>query len=213
MNLYGFKTDNVTNILSLIALIISVGSISLQLINFYKGADILFAPPRQITIIFEKSTDGKEYLRFAIPMIYLNNGSSGYDDILKNETMTFNIKSELITLVSVGYVDITEIDDRVIKTFKASVQPIQIKAGEVEVHTTYFSSWISSKQNKWKNFITKETFLDHIAGIQELQLNLTSSTYKGKIIKQICIIKTSQFLDQLKSRGVSAPACINQLDQ
>jgi len=208
IKILGIQIERKTDILAFAAFVISIGGLVSQAINLVKGPDILVENPRQILFKFHKYPDGEEYLRISANMIYLNKGSPGYDDITKSEEARITIGNRVIILVGQEYIDSSDENGEFIVTKLSDADPVQIKSGSVVTHETYFSPWPNDTKNSSMNYIKLSEFILLLEDNDFVFVKIVASTYDGKVVETTCQLKTSQFLQHIKSKKWSAPVCL-----
>ena len=81
--------------LAFAAFLLSLGSVFYQLAVFLRGADVMLATPRQVAALLLPVPDSDErYLALATTLAYVNDGAPGQDDVVVEETVTFELDGE-----------------------------------------------------------------------------------------------------------------------
>ncbi|WDP90481.1 MAG: hypothetical protein HUN04_12580 [Desulfobacter sp.] len=207
INVLGILVERKTDILAFTAFLISIGSLILQTVNLIKGPDVRLEPPKQVLLVSEKYPDKKNYLRISAKLIYLNQGSPGYDDITKSEQAFFMLGGKRIELTGQEYVESGFVDNRFKVKKISDADPVQIKSGGVVVHETYFVPWPSKTGAPSSNFIEFSEFLKELRQQPELRITFIAKTFSGTLNKATCKLSTKEFIHHLETKHWSAPTC------
>lgn len=194
IKIFGIHIERRTDILAFAAFIISIGTLLAQLFNIIQGPKVTTYKPRTITVYSEKAVDGKNYIRVAVPLTYLNNGSPGHNDFLKSEKLLLKYGNSKIVLSALNYISSksNKKDKKdLIKEKKKDAIPVAIKSGELEYHETEFIPAVTTGKNLSKNFAETQKFLEQIQNIDTLTVEVTSEMYSKDILKIKCTIDAS----------------------
>jgi hypothetical protein len=177
--MFRIKIKENIDIVALIAIFLSVGSVVYNVIGALEGADIQSYPPERISI-FKETLGGTDYVAFVVPMTYTNKGRAGYNGVLKREVIRFNIGGKQYLHHWHEFVN-TSIDQKgyPIKEKKEDAQPFVITAGNVVGHETLFFPRSTEpkgtqKDNKWENFLKWDDFCAALAHDQEFKIEVVS---------------------------------------
>lgn len=145
---FRFKISYEASLLTLITFLISIASLSWQIINYFEGAQVRLITPDQITIgssprMNYPNRGGGPYVHFITRMSYVNAASAGYNATVSVERVSITVDGQhtfeyrwyyFVTSDAVGK-DGTELDVK--KTLYA--QPFALAAGSSASHETFFS--------------------------------------------------------------------------
>lgn len=166
------------DILALIAVFLSVGSVVYNIIGALEGADIQSYPPQQISIFNEK-VGPFNYVAFVVPMVYTNKGRAGYNGVLKQELIRFKIGGKQYEHYWHEFVSTSDLKGCPIKKKEGDAQPVVITAGNVVAHETFFfprSTEVKAgqKNQKWENFLTWDDFCAGLAEDPVFKIEIVS---------------------------------------
>jgi hypothetical protein len=208
MKILGIEIERKTDILAMAAFLISMSSILGQFALLIRGADIALDGPRQVALLFEEPTSGRGYLNAISTQIYVNNGTPGYDDILKAEELTLQAKGQTISLKAHESVSSTDSGDKLIFRQRAQWKPEKIKAGDFLSNETLFVPYPTRDALKRDaNFIGAKEFKSFLGLANELKIALKAETYGGETIVSECYIATREVLSGIESKGWSSLVC------
>lgn len=211
MKFLGIEIERKTDILAMAAFLISVGSIVGQIALLLRGAEVTVDGPRQVILFFESTLGSRKYLNAISTQIYVNNGSPGYDDILRSETLSLSALGKTILLESQELVDSTREDNKLVYRTRKAWKPEKIKAGDFIGNETLFVPYPSIRGVKRDiNFIDEAAFSDLISSSEIIRIELRARTYGGQAMSSLCILKTSDVKIGLKEKGWASLRCIPQ---
>lgn len=103
LKLFGIEIERKTDILAAAAFLLSTGSILFQIALFFRGPEVIREDLDSFTLYFEKGTlpDRSESLLLNIITadIYMNKGTPGYDDVIREEYVTLSAGEWSVKLV------------------------------------------------------------------------------------------------------------------
>jgi hypothetical protein len=142
------KISYEANILTLITLVMSVGSLAWQTVNYLKGAETRLIPPEQVVIADSGAAkfpnrDGGPYVHFIARMSYVNAGAAGYNATIRAERVRVTVSGRQFEQNWFRYVhsdaDSTEATKLVVDKV-SEARPLPLTAGSAESHETLFFS-------------------------------------------------------------------------
>lgn len=201
MNLrfFGIEIEKRTDILALAAFILSMGSLLAQCFNIVRGPEVVLDGPKIITLYSHVGGDGKRYLRLAATLTYLNNGSPGYDDILKSEVVTVSTETKTIKLNAKYYINSKSSGKKMTTIFVKDAVPMAIKSGSVYSHETEFIPF-PDKTNKNSNYVEIKRFIEQLRQSNTLLMTFFIETYKGQKITKKCHLKPQKVAKYLNDK-------------
>ncbi|HYH43078.1 MAG TPA: hypothetical protein VD867_13975, partial [Burkholderiales bacterium] len=135
----GLEIDRKTNVISLVAFVLSAASVAGQIYFFLQGPVVALQPPEQIVFFGDRAVDGKTYLKLAARMAYVNTGQPGFNDAIKREQADLRIGSRTLTFYWKKYLA-SDADGTIFRANpKGDALPVAVNAGGVEAHETAFS--------------------------------------------------------------------------
>ena len=207
MKFLWIEIENKTDILAAAAFLMSIIGLVSQVAMFLRGPNVKLYTPEQVLITEQLHPDGIVYARIAAVMIYRNSGSPGYHDTLKREFVTFKLGDQKYRLVWDEFIDSTfdrEDPNKLVINRRGEALPVQVNAGIVVSHETYFAPWVLRGEQNIKSFIEWPDFKARLAKQDELHFTFSFETYGGKTDSVECFVKVPEFIDRL-DRGWSAP--------
>ena len=193
----GIEIERRTDILAFAAFIISIGSLLAQFVNLIRGPDVILVGPKIVTLYSSQGGDGKEYLRLMAGLTYLNNGSPGYNDILKSERAFLSMDKKEIKLTAKNYIDTKSDGKNLVKKIEGDAIPISLKAGNVHNHETEFVPFPNKGGESNKNFVIVEEFIKSLDQSSNLTIKFVIETYEGKKITKICHLQPQKVVKYL----------------
>jgi hypothetical protein len=204
----GIEVERKTDILAMAAFLISVGSIVGQIALLLRGAEVSVDGPRQVILLFESTLGSRKYLNAISTQIYVNNGSPGYDDILKSEALTIGRSGKQIQLESQELVDSTRDGDKLVYRMRKAWKPEKIKAGDFVGNETLFVPYPSERGKRRDiNFIDETAFYKLISASELVIVELNAKTYGGQVMSSRCFLKKSDIALGLKEKGWTSLRC------
>jgi hypothetical protein len=207
----GIEVERKTDILAMAAFLISVGSIVGQVALLLRGAEVAVDGPRQVILFFESTLGSRKYLNAISTQIYVNNGSPGYDDILKSESLTIGGSGKQIQLESQELVDSTRNGNKLVYRMRKAWKPEKIKAGDFVGNETLFVPYPSEKDKRRDvNFIDEANFYKFFLSSKLLMVELKAKTYGGQVMTSRCFLKRSDITLGLQEKGWTSLRCVPQ---
>lgn len=206
MKFIGIEIEKKTDILAMAAFLLSLGSIAGQAILLMRGSEIVLDGPRQIILFFESRLSSRNFLNAVSTQIYVNNGSSGFDDILKSETLLLTIAGKRIQLESQDSVDSTRNGDKLVFRSRQAWKPAKIKAGDFISNETLYVPYPSPRDSD-ENAIDRADVEKLLSRSSDLKIELIAKTYGGDKLTSNCLLKAAEIQLSLEEKGWASLAC------
>lgn len=150
MTFLGIEIEKKTDVLAFAAFLLSIGSLLGQAVLLFRGPNILLDGPKNITLFFGdygRQPGQTGFLNAISRQVYVNNGATGYNDILKSETLRLGLSGLSLELKAQYSVesDRSKRDGRRLEfTNRQPWRPVLIKAGNFQDTETIFVPYPSS---------------------------------------------------------------------
>jgi hypothetical protein len=217
------KISYEANILTLITLVMSVGSLAWQTVNYLKGAETRLIPPEQVVIADSGAAkfpnrDGGPYVHFIARMSYVNTGAAGYNATIRAERVRVTVSGRQFEQNWFRYVhsdaDSTEATKLVVDKV-SEARPLPLTAGSAESHETLFQPWEKEcpsslpQCDRRENYIDWKTFLEWFTSSRKLELEFLADIYgrPEPILAKCQIEMEPEHVANLKARGWASPVC------
>jgi hypothetical protein len=206
--LCGLEVERKTDILALTAFLLSFAGIAAQAYFFFRGADTHLFAPEQVLIVGQDYPDGRRFLRLSAPMVYVNRGQSGYNDIVKRETVAFVLDGHPRELQWQEFVASSADGTKILMNKKSDALPLAIAGGATEAHETYFAPRTAKGPDPAANFIAWDAFLAALEKQGEIDFEFRFDRYDADRRTAKCRMKVDEALRlYLKQKGWSARPC------
>jgi hypothetical protein len=211
-----FYLENKLNPVSLVGLVIALLTATCQLYLYFQGPDLAVLQPEQIDI----SHDSNGNLVITARVAHVNNGGTGYNDIVKKETLRFRLPSEnnpqitetfqLTWQYFVRYVQ--DSNGSIRPEFTQSAQPAVIHAQSVETHETqFYPRTVQAVEPYAAPVLTKiplEEFKRRIAKMKELEITIHAHYVHSAAQSARCTLMVDDNLIQrLRIGRIVSPVC------
>ncbi len=205
------------NVLALVAFVLSLCTAGYQLYGFLKGPDVQSRVPYQITINRQHIGDAKtgfELVQFIVPMTYVNRGQEGYNGLVTEERVEFDIAKKKYVHHWYEFVTCSIRENKLDPALKGDAQPVLVPANNVVAHTTAFYARTidtTDKDARWGNFLRWEDFCSALRNEKVLILKVVA-TIEGrkKPVERTHILRVpvdADLLHDLATRGWAAATC------
>ncbi len=209
MKLLGIEIERKTDILAMAAFVISLGSVIGQIAILIRGADVLIDGPRQIVLFFQATAGSRGFLNAITTQVYVNNGSPGFDDILKTETLLFELSEKTISLEAQQLVDSTRNGNKLIIRNAKRWAPAKIGAKDFLSNESLFVPYPSLVDTERdRNFVTRDEFLTLLPRSRTLKAKFLATTYGGHALYSTCFMISSDVRMGLRQKGWASLSCI-----
>ncbi len=221
---FRFKISYEASLLTLITFLISIASLSWQIINYFEGAQVRLITPDQITIgssprMNYPNRGGGPYVHFITRMSYVNAASAGYNATVSVERVSITVDGQhtfeyrwyyFVTSDAVGK-DGTELDVK--KTLYA--QPFALAAGSSASHETLFQPWqkdcssAASPCTASDNYVDWKTFVQWFGNKHVLEFEFLADIFgREKPVSGKCKVEMSpERFAELLTREWASPVC------
>jgi hypothetical protein len=206
MKIIGIEIERKTDILAMAAFLISLSSLVGQAVLLLRGPVIVLDGPRQIILFFESDLSSRSFLNAISTQIYVNNGSAGFDDILKSETLFLSIAEKKIQLESQESVDSTRKGDKLVFRSRQAWKPAKIRAGDFISNETLYVPYPSQKDLD-ENAIDRVDLEKLLPNSADLKIELFARTYRGKKLTSTCVLNMAEIKFGLSQKGWASLVC------
>ena len=213
----GLEIDKKTDILSFAAFLLALAGILYQVYGFFQGPQVILFPPEQIAIsTFKIVPTGKEYVRFIVPMSYVNRAQPGYNAVIKRERIAFFIGSQSYVHKWQEFGSSTSDKQGNFEFSKKSdAQPLTINAGSSENHETYFAPFsiretaLKAGEDKYKYYLQWRTFLTELSKSKKIRIDVVAEVYSKADLKLRCELDVNdKMIEFLEKKKWTAPAIV-----
>lgn len=145
LKLFGIQIERKTDILAFAAFLISLGSVFYQLQVYLEGPDVVAFPPNQILLTTAAHEKGQpddpagQYLRVIARMAYVNNGQAGFNAVILNEQVSFELEGRDIEMRSQKYVSTWSESTEFVIEVLGPVRPHSIAGGNTFANEVVFA--------------------------------------------------------------------------
>ncbi|MBV8771720.1 MAG: hypothetical protein JO166_05225 [Deltaproteobacteria bacterium] len=216
---FGIHIARKTDILALTAFLISLGGILLQIRGCLRGPVIrIFAPPQIVILKDSKSfPSGRNPVRFAALVAYVNDGDTGYNATIRRELLHYQLAGTPYTQIWQQFTA-SDVDPggKINMHPQGVALPIVINAGGSASHETYFTplpvqvskDHNEEKEDEWKNFLEWKKFLNDLEKAKSLTIEIEAQVYDHKSAFTRCTIDINQdVITRLRNIEWYAPTC------
>jgi hypothetical protein len=217
--IFGLQIGRKTEIIALIAFVLSVSGLLLQILSNWRGAVVNLFPTDQLVIT---STDklGRNYagkenmLAVMATMSYVNSGNVGHNAIIRRESITLSLADREVEhrWYEFGSSDVKNgvlVFDR-----KSEAHPIPVNAASAESHETLFTAWEIDCENATapcdigKNFMNWADFLGAIKAKKQISVTISANVYQSNRASASCVVRLRDWeIQALEAQQWLAPAC------
>jgi hypothetical protein len=216
--------DPKINPLALIALLISLGTLSWQIGNYLAGPEVELFAPDQVVIASSAvagfpNREGGPYAHIFGRMSYVNAGAAGYNATVRRESALISIpgrapfEQRWYRFVSA---DATGTDGNNLTVEKlADAGPFPLPAGSSTTHLTLFQPWphrCASRDaacDQRQNYVTWDKFLELTKDQREFDIQFVAETYDAepRVVAKCKVKLSERSYAGLMSRSWASPAC------
>ncbi|MCK1369393.1 hypothetical protein [Bradyrhizobium sp. 62] len=218
-SVFGLRIGRKTEIIALVAFMLSLGGVLWQLLNFARGAVIRLFPSDQIVLTTVDKL-GKNYpgqdnnLALIANMAYSNEGDVGHNAIIRREYITLamgdrKIEHRWYEFGSSGLKDGTLEFKR-----ESEARPFPVSAGSAVSHETLFAAWEVECPDRDKscnsrgNFVKWDDFLAAVKADSRLVIMTRATIYPSKNVTTSCEIRLRSWeIDLLQKEQWLSAAC------
>lgn len=206
-----------TDILSLSAFLLALGSILYQVFGYFRGPVVHLFEPEQILIKLYQYDNPEPYVHFATRMSYVNSGQRDYSAVLKKEQMTFTIKNRTYRHHWQSFGFFTAKGTELIHQNESDARPIAISGGTSESHETYFAPRTEDCNrrigscDRAENFLKFDDLIKEIADLKEIKFVFSAEMYGHRDVSVECLVYIDQGqIEKLKKKNWIAPRCLSK---
>lgn len=218
-NVLGLRVGRKTEIIALVAFMLSLGGVLWQVFNFTRGAVVQLFPSDQIVLTTVDKL-GKNYrsqdnnLALIANMAYSNEGDVGHNAIVRREyiTMTFGDRTVEHRWYEFGSSDLK--DGALDFKRDSEARPFPVNAASAVSHETLFAAWeVDCKAGDGTcsprgNFVKWDDFLAAAKANPQLMITTKATVYPSTEVTASCEIKLRQWeLDVLQTEQWLSATC------
>jgi hypothetical protein len=220
-NFLGLRIARKTEIIALVAFILSASGVIWQIIIYTRGAVVTLFPTDQIVLA---ATDklGRNYsgedslLALIATMSYVNDGEAGQNAIIRREYISFALGASNIEhrWYEFGSSDV----ENIAQTFKrdSEARPFPVAASSATSHETLFAPWeidcsaATTPCNAAKNFVKWSDFISAIKTNPSITFTTQADVYPSKRIAATCTAQLRGWeIDILEKEKWLTAACVD----
>jgi hypothetical protein len=200
-NFLGLQIARRTEILALVAFVLSVSGVLWQVFNYTRGAVVELFPTDQIVIT---ATDklGRNYkgqdnlVALTATMAYVNGGDVGHNAIIRREYIAFSFGSREVVehrWYEFGSSDVQ--DGNFSFKREGEARPFPVNAGSAASHETLFAAWEIDCEHEPKGcypgkyFIKWDDFLNAVRATNRISITTRAEVYPSKIVRASCEVR------------------------
>lgn len=207
----GIEIERKTDVLAFAAFVISLGGLITQMVNLFKGSEIIVENLEQVSFYMKEYSAGDSYLNLISEMTYYNSGSPGYSDVVRSELITVNFGADYIQLKGFAHVHSqeNEQDPSLLDVKNPSFDiAAQVKARDAESHETRFVPFNHLGVESSGSFIKQDALLSKLEQVDEIKVLVETTFFSGKATTAECRIDSQQIIDHFNDKGWSAAECL-----
>jgi hypothetical protein len=161
-----------TDIVALAAFLLALGGVIFQVTAFLRDAEVTLFGPEQILITAEDRDDPGSIVRISASMSYVNTGQVGYNAIVHNETLHFDLGGKTYEQKWQAFVTWSPMGSDIKYEIKSAAVPFPVNAGSSESHVTFFAPR--------SNFLAWQEFSELLTDVNELHFRFKARSYRGE---------------------------------
>jgi hypothetical protein len=199
-NFLGLRVGRKTEIIALVAFVLSVGGVLWQVLNFARGAVVQIFPSDQVVLTtvnkLGRNYPGQDNLLALIAnMAYSNEGDVGHNAIIRREFITLSFAGHEVEHRWYEFGSSDQKDGAVNFDRKSEARPFPVNAGSAESHETLFTAWevecadTDKNCNSAKNFIKWESFLEAVKSNGRIVVTTKANVYPTRTVTASCEVR------------------------
>lgn len=198
-NFLGLRVGRKTEIIALVAFVLSVSGVLWQVFNFARGAVVLLFPSDQV-VLTSVNKLGRNYpgqdnnLAMIANMAYSNEGDVGHNAIIRREFITFSVAGHDFEHRWYEFGSSDQKDGKLEFDRKGEARPFPVNAGSAESHETLFTAWeiecgeADKSCNPRGNFVKWDEFLAAVTANGRIAITTKATVYPSKLVTASCEI-------------------------
>ncbi len=214
------------NLLALITLVISLGTLAWQIVNYVQGADVRLIAPNQITIgasdaVMFPNRAGGPYVHFIMRYSYVNQAAAGYNATVREERLRVTVSGHRsfeyrwFRFVSSDAAGPNGTQLKVDKIKDA--QPFPVAAASSDSHETLFQPWQNDCPAKTRtpcdplaNYVGWTTFLNWFAKDRTVEFELLAYVFGSKqpVSAKCKVTMPKERFDDMVQQRWGSPICV-----
>lgn len=218
-NFLGLQVGRKTEIIALIAFVLSVSGLLWQILSYTRGAVVSLFPTDQIVIT---STDklGRNYsgqdnlLAIIATMTYVNDGDVGHNAIIRRENVTFSLGDRAIEHRWYEFGSSFLKEGTLAFDRKSESHPVPVNAASAESHETLFTAWEIDCEGAvgtcdvGKNFVKWADFLKAVKANNQISFTTGAEIYPSSRVSASCVVHLREWeVDVLEKQQWLSAAC------
>lgn len=204
------EIDRKTNLISLIAFLLSIASVASQAYFFFQGPRISLQPPDMVVFYKgEQGVDGRSYLKISSRMTFVNSGQPGFNDAISKEYAVVDLAGKMYLLFWKDFVSTDAVEKKLVVQKKEDAAPVVVTAGSAVTHETSFTPTYTPLKNDkpGANFLEFAEFEKMAIATAEIRVTLGYETFSGlKGGVRCSLVVDARFKDYLRN-GWANPTC------
>ena len=187
----GILVDRRTDILAAATFLLALLVALMQAYSFIQGARVSFVPPDRLFIILDPvglSDSDERFVHLAAEMGYFNSGKQGYDEAVRNESVSFELQGQKYTLVALAEYKFSDEnhDKKLEKQLLNASRVAPIQAGSAVSRQMYFAPHsvdceTSDKDCKpGENYLSKDQFLSALNNTPSITFSFSAELISGQ---------------------------------
>lgn len=221
---FRFKVSYEASLLTLITFLISIASLSWQIINYFEGAQVRLITPDQITIgsspkMNYPNRGGGPYVHFITRMSYVNSASAGYNATVSAERVRISVNGQHAFEYRWYYLvksDAVGKDGNELKVDKELYgQPFALAAGSSTSHETLYQPWhrdcstAAAPCTALDNYVDWKTFMQWFGDKHTLEFEFFADIFgRAAPISAKCRVEMpNERFAELQTREWASPVC------
>lgn len=212
--MFGLEIEKRTDVLALAAFTLAILGILIQVYAFLRGFDVRLFHPEQVLIVFQKYTDGREYMRVSARMSYVNLGRPGYNATIRRERVEFTLGGRDYVQYWQAFQSFDMEQAKLVTHYESDAHPFPVLAGNANSHETFFaprpiqcrSGDADCKSEH--NYLVANDFIRSLNGIGQLKFNFVADVFGGDLKPTSCIVNIdTNVILHLATNNWAAPSC------
>lgn len=220
-NFLGLRIARKTEIIALVAFILSASGVIWQIYIYTRGAVVRLFPTDQIlftaTDTLQRNYAGEDNLLALIAtMSYVNDGDAGQNAVVRRENISFSLGSLNVEHRWYEF-GTSDVNNGSLK-FKtdSEARPFPVAAASATSHETLFAPWeidcstMGTSCNPAKNFVKWSDFISSIKSNPVITFTTKADVYPSKRITATCTVKLRDWEIAILEKDKWLPvACID----
>jgi hypothetical protein len=203
-HLFGLQIGRKTEIIALVAFMLSVSGILWQVINYTRGAVVRLFPTEQM-VITSANALGRNYpgqdnlLALIATMSYVNDGETGQNAIIRREYISMSLGQREIEHRWYQFGSTDEVNGALKFERSSEARPFPAAAASATSHETLFTAWeIDCTQaaqpcDPARNFVKWNDFISAIKVNPRITFTTRAEIYPSKKVSASCVVQLRDY--------------------